>query len=516
MYRKTLAFLLTVVLLVSCFAMVPASAGKSAAGKAAIKITGSKYVAVGKKVTLKAGVSVKWSSSNKKIATVTKGGVVKGVKAGKVTITAKAADGTKAEWKMTVKAKPVKSVKITAPTLELDLNGTKTVKLKAKAVPASAAQSFEWKSSNKKVATVSSAGKVTAKAAGTVKITATATDGSKKSASVKLTVKKSSAGGRVGVSMPTEWLARWERDGRTMKSLLEKAGCKVTLKYADNDVPTQISQIEAMIDDGCEVVIVAAITGDGLDSVLALAMEKGVKVIAYDRLLMNTDSIHYYTTFNNEKVGALQANYIKKALDLDNTAGPYNIEFTAGDPGDNNAALFFRGAIRVLQPYLDSGKLVARSGMTEFADVATPAWRTETAQLRAEDILAGSYTDEKLDAWLCSNDSTALGVIWALEDNYTEAWPVITGQDCDRQNVKYIIQGKQAMSVFKDTATLAARAVKMARQILNGETVETNGSVNNGVTDVPAYLCAPVSVTKSNYRELLIDSGIYTEEMLQD
>ena len=235
-------------------------------------------------------------------------------------------------------------------------------------------------------------------------------------------------------------------------------------------------------------------------------------------LLMDSDAVDYYATFDNYMVGTVQGTYVKEQLDLDNAAGPFYMEITAGDPGDNNARYFYQGAIDVLKPYMDAGKIVVRSGQIEFDQVATPTWKTDVAQKRADDILTGYYANgEQLDVWLCSNDSTALGVTNAL-DNYTgEGWPIITGQDCDIANTKNMIAGKQAMSVFKDTRTLAARVVTMIKQILGGEEVEVNDTetYNNNVITVPSFLCEPVFADANNYKELLIDSGYYTEDQLQ-
>ena len=324
---------------------------------------------------------------------------------------------------------------------------------------------------------------------------------------------------KVGVSMPTKDLQRWNQDGDNMQAMLEEAGYEVDLQYANNDVNTQLNQVQTMIDSGCSVLVIAAIEGSSLGSALDAAGAKGVKVIAYDRLLMDNENVDYYATFDNYKVGTVQGTYIKEALDLDNAEGPFNIEFTAGDPGDNNAFFFFNGAYDVLKPYIESGKLVVPSGQTEFDQVATPTWKTDVAQARAEDILASNYADgTELQAWMCSNDSTALGVTNALEANYVGEWPIITGQDCDIQNTKNMIAGKQAMSVFKDTRTLAAQVVKMVGQILSGEEVDVNDTetYNNNVKVVPSYLCDPVFASADNYKELLIDSGYYTEDQLAD
>lgn len=327
-----------------------------------------------------------------------------------------------------------------------------------------------------------------------------------------------SNGTRVGVSMPTKDLQRWNQDGSNMEAELTAAGYEVDLQYASNDVQTQVSQIENMISSGADVLVIAAIEGSSLGEALDMAKESNIPVIAYDRLLMNSDAVSYYATFDNYMVGTVQGQYIVDTLDLDNTTDTFNLEITAGDPGDNNAGYFYNGAMDVLNPYIESGKLVVVSGQTSFDETATPTWATETAQSRAENILSSYYADgTNVDAWLCSNDSTALGVENALAANYNGEYPIVTGQDCDIENVKNMIAGKQSMSVFKDTRTLASQVVKMVGQILNDEEVDVNDteSYDNGTGIIPSYLCAPVFADVNNYKELLIDSGYYTEEDLQ-
>ena len=319
---------------------------------------------------------------------------------------------------------------------------------------------------------------------------------------------------KVGVSMPTKDLQRWNQDCDNMKAQLEAEGYEVDLQFAGNVEQEQLNQITNMINSGCSVVVIAAITGDSLGAALDLAKEKGVKVIAYDRLLMASDAVDYYATFDNYMVGTVQGTYVKDQLKLDEAEGPFVMEITAGDPGDNNAFYFYGGAMDVLKPYIESGKIVVKSGQIEFNDVATPSWKTETAQTRADSILSSYYADgSKIDAWLCSNDSTALGVTNALADKYDNDYPIITGQDCDVSNTNNMIDGKQSMSVFKDTRTLAAQVVKMVSQIVNGEEVDVNDTetYNNGVKVVPSFLCEPVFADVNNYKELLIDSGYYLE-----
>ncbi len=334
------------------------------------------------------------------------------------------------------------------------------------------------------------------------------------------------AADKVGVAMPTQSLPRWVRDGDLMKTKLEAAGFEVDLQFANNDVATQVSQLENMISGGAKVLVVASIDGSALDTVLATAKEAGIPIIAYDRLLTDTKNVDYYTSFDNYKVGQIQGQYVIDKFDLSNEAvkGPFTIEFTAGSPDDNNAGLFFNGAFDLLKPYLDSGKLVCVSGQTQFEVVATPAWKSETSQARMDNILSAYYPDaltggQKLDIALCSNDSTALGVTNSLvAAGFTkENIPVITGQDCDIPNTKNMIAGKQSMSVFKDTRTLAAQVVKMVGQILNGEAVDVNDTetYDNNKIVVPSFLCEPVFADANNYKEILIDSGYYTEDQLQ-
>lgn len=332
------------------------------------------------------------------------------------------------------------------------------------------------------------------------------------------TSSESSDGGLVGVAMPTKDLQRWNQDGTNMEAELKEAGYDVDLQYASNDIQTQVSQVENMISNGCELLVIASIDGDSLGTVLAQAKEAKIPVIAYDRLIMNSDAVTYYATFDNYMVGTKQGEYIKEALDLDNAAGPFNMEIFTGDPGDNNAKFFYSGAMDVLQPYIDAGKIVVPSGQIDFATVATANWATDAAQSRMENILSSYYAGgAKLDVVLCSNDSTALGVENALAANYTGDYPVITGQDCDVANVKNMIAGKQSMSIFKDTRTLATQVVAMVDAIMKGGKAPINDttSYDNGTGIIPSYLCEPVFADASNYKELLIDSGYYTEDALK-
>ena len=330
----------------------------------------------------------------------------------------------------------------------------------------------------------------------------------------------------VGVSMPTKSLQRWIQDGDNMKAQLEAAGYQVDLQYAgDNDIPTQVNQIENMVNNGCKAIVVASIDGTALGTVMDQAKEAGIPVIAYDRLIMNTDGVTYYATFDNWLVGVTQGKFIEEKLDLKNAKAngkTYNIEYITGDPGDNNINYFFDGAMSILEGYVADGVLVTPSGQVatgnskdgyDKATVATTNWATDAAQSRFENILTNYYADKPLDAVLASNDSTALGVINALTSSYkNDVWPVITGQDADKPNVPHIVDGTQGMAVFKDTRTLAGAVVKMVDAIMKGAEPPINNTetYSNGVKVVPSFLCEPVACTADNYKELLIDSGYYT------
>ncbi|WP_029323529.1 multiple monosaccharide ABC transporter substrate-binding protein [Butyrivibrio sp. AE3004] len=345
--------------------------------------------------------------------------------------------------------------------------------------------------------------------------TATEAEATEETAEAETTA---SGSGKVGVAMPTKDLQRWNQDGENMQKQLEAAGYEVDLQYASNDIATQVSQIENMISSGAQVLVIASIDGDSLGTVLEQAKEQGIQVIAYDRLIMNSDAVSYYATFDNYMVGTKQGQYIEEQLDLKNAEGPFNLEIFTGDPGDNNARFFYGGAYDVLKEYIDSGKLVVKSGQVDFDEVATANWATETAQSRMDAIISANYADgTKLDAVLCSNDSTALGVTNSLEANYTGDWPIITGQDCDVANVKNMIAGKQSMSIFKDTRDLAAKTVEMVDAIMKGSDAPVNDTetYDNGTGVIPSYLCEPVFADANNYKELLIDSGYYTEDQLQ-
>jgi putative multiple sugar transport system substrate-binding protein len=326
----------------------------------------------------------------------------------------------------------------------------------------------------------------------------------------------------IGVSMPTQSLQRWNQDGANIVKQLSADGYGVVLQYANNDVNTQVQQCENMITLGCKVLIIAAVDGSSLTDVCSQANTAGVKVIAYDRMIMQTANVSYYATFDNFKVGVIQAQYLETKLNLKTAKGPFNIEIFAGDPGDSNATFFYNGAMSILQPYIDKGTLVVPSGQTKFDTCAIAGWDSAKAQSRMDNLITANYANgKKLDAILSPNDSLAIGIIASLKNNTfgsaKKPYPLLTGQDCDIPNVKAMIAGQQSMSIFKDTRVLATKTVEMVDALLKGKKVSVNDtkSYNNGVKILPSYLCDPVFADASNYKTILIDSGYYTADQLK-
>ncbi|CZR06337.1 multiple monosaccharide ABC transporter substrate-binding protein [Trichococcus ilyis] len=326
--------------------------------------------------------------------------------------------------------------------------------------------------------------------------------------------------GYVGIAMPTKSAERWIADGNNMVTELEKLGYKTDLQYGEDKVENQVAQIENMITKGVDVLVIASIDGSALTDVLEKAANEGIEVIAYDRLLMNSEHVDYYATFDNFGVGVLQASYIEDALNLNEGEGPYNIELFGGSPDDNNALINYNGVMSVFQQYIESGQLVIPSEQTKFNQIATLRWDGSTAQARMDNLLSANYTDKTLDAVLSPYDPISLGIISSLKGvGYGSAekpLPVITGQDATQAGVKSIIAGEQTQTIFKDTRILAQNTIEMIEAIFNEEEVPVNDTetYDNGVKVVPTYLANPVSVDKENYKAELIDTEYYSEKDL--
>ncbi|ODT24485.1 multiple monosaccharide ABC transporter substrate-binding protein [Microbacterium sp. SCN 69-37] len=322
----------------------------------------------------------------------------------------------------------------------------------------------------------------------------------------------------VGIAMPTRSLERWINDGEQLQKKLTDAGCKVDLQYADNKTDQQISQIQNQIAGGAKILVIAAIDGSTLGPVLDEAKAQNATVIAYDRLINGSKNVDYYATFDNYKVGQLQGKFIEDKLGLASGKGPFNLEPFAGSPDDNNAKFFFAGAWDVLKPYVDKGQLVVPSGKAPanddaWASIGIQGWASDKAQSEMDNRLSSFYGDgKKVNVVLSPNDSLAIGIEASLKSaGYTagDAYPIITGQDADKANVKAILDGLQSMTVWKDTRALGDRVFTMIQEITQGKEVEVNDSetYNNGVKVVPSYLLTPEVVTKDDVQTKLIDSG---------
>ena len=326
--------------------------------------------------------------------------------------------------------------------------------------------------------------------------------------------------GTIGISMPTKSSARWIADGDNMVKVFTELGYGTDLQYAEDDIPNQLAQIENMVTKGVKVLVIAAIDGTTLSAILQQAHDSGVKVIAYDRLIRDSGNVDYYATFDNFQVGVLQAGSIVDGLGLKDGKGPFNIELFGGSPDDNNAFFFYDGAMSVLQPYIDSKKLVVQSGQMGMDKVGTLRWDGAVAQARMDNLLSAFYGDKRVDAVLSPYDGLSIGILSSLKGvgygGADQPMPIVTGQDAEVPSIKSMIAGEQYSTVFKDTRELAKVTANMVDAVLAGKEVPVNDTktYNNGVKVVPSYLLKPVSVGRDNWKEILIGSGYYTEDQI--
>ena len=327
--------------------------------------------------------------------------------------------------------------------------------------------------------------------------------------------------GPIGISMPTKSSARWIADGDNMVKIFNERGYKTDLQYAEDDIPNQLAQIENMITKGAKVLVIASIDGTTLTDVLQKAHDKGIKVIAYDRLIKGSKNVDYYTTFDNFQVGVLQANSIVDKLGLKQGKGPFNIELFGGSPDDNNAFFFYNGAMSVLQPYIDSGKLVVRSKQMGMDKVSTLRWDGAVAQARMDNLLSAYYSNARVDAVLSPYDGLSIGILSSLKGvgygTPKQPMPVVTGQDAEIPSVKSILAGEQSSTVFKDTRELAKVTADLVDAVGSGKqpVINDTKTYNNGVKVVPSYLLKPVAVDTTNWKKVLIDSGYYKESQVK-
>lgn len=327
--------------------------------------------------------------------------------------------------------------------------------------------------------------------------------------------------GTVGVAMPTKTSTRWVSDGNSMVTALAAKGYKTDLQYADDDIPNQLAQIENMITKGVKALVIASIDGTTLSDALQKAADKGIKIIAYDRLIVGSKNVDYYTTFDNFQVGVLQAQSLEKALGLKQGKGPFNIELFGGSADDNNAFFFYDGAMSVLQPYIDKGKLVVQSKQVGMNKVSTLRWDGAVAQARMDNLLSAYYGDKRVHAVLSPYDGLSIGILSSLKGvgygSANQPFPYVSGQDAEVPSVKSIIRKEQYSTIFKDTRELAKVTANLVDAVLSGKKPEINDTktYNNKVKVVPSYLLKPVPVDLSNYKEVLIGSGYIKEEQLK-
>lgn len=311
----------------------------------------------------------------------------------------------------------------------------------------------------------------------------------------------------IGVALPDKTSENWVLAGALFEDGLKSAGFKPDVQYApaSNTVAEQQNQISAMVTNGAKVIVIGAKDGKQLGTQLQQAADAGVKIIAYDRLIENTPNVDYYVAFDNFKVGELQGQALLDGLaERSGHEAPWNIELFSGSPDDANAAVFFNGAMKVLQPKIDDGSLVVVSGQTEIAQTATQGWKAENAQSRMDSLLTSSYSSANIDGVLSPNDTLARAIITSIQQAGKDISTItVTGQDSEVESVKSIMAGEQYSTINKDTSLLVAQTIKMISQLQKGEEVEVNDTeqYDNGVKVVPAYLLAPVIVTRENAAE---------------
>ncbi|WP_273499852.1 multiple monosaccharide ABC transporter substrate-binding protein [Paracoccus sphaerophysae] len=328
--------------------------------------------------------------------------------------------------------------------------------------------------------------------------------------------------GLVGIAMPTKSSARWIDDGNNMVKELQAAGYQTDLQYAEDDIPTQLSQVENMITKGAKALVIASIDGTTLTNALENAKAADIKVIAYDRLIRDSDAVSYYATFDNFKVGVQQAESLVKGLkERFPDQKPWNVELFGGSPDDNNAFFFYDGAMSVLQPMIDAGEITIPSSQSGMDKVGTLRWDPATAQARMDNILSANYGDKQLHGVLSPYDGLSIGILSSVKGvGYGSGdlkMPIVTGQDAEVPSVKSIEAGEQYSTIFKDTRELAKVTVGMVDAVMGGSEPQINDTktYDNGKLVVPSFLLEPVPVFKDNYKQVLVDSGYYKEDQLK-
>lgn len=311
------------------------------------------------------------------------------------------------------------------------------------------------------------------------------------------------ANATIGVSLPWLGTQNWKEADDLFTSKLKDAGFTPLVQAADNKAPQQQQQqIEAMIEQGAKVIVVGAVDGKQLGTVLDKAADAGVAIIGYDRLLENTKAVNAVVQFGSIRTGELQGESLLKGLAARKGSGPYNIELFGGGPADPNAPAFFEGAMKVLQPKIDDGTLKVVSGQTQFTQVATPDWDNAKAQARMDSLLSGSYSDKKIDGVLSPNDGIARAILTAAQQAGQDV-PVVTGLDAENESVTSIWEGKQYSTVAKPTEQLVDKSIELIKDLQAGKALPAaTEQVDNGAKKVDVYQLDPVVVTKENAKEV--------------
>lgn len=327
--------------------------------------------------------------------------------------------------------------------------------------------------------------------------------------------------GTVGIAMPTKSSARWISDGESMVQQFEDAGYETILQYAEDDIPTQLAQVENMIVRGVDALVIAAIDGTTLAGALEQAAALDIPVIAYDRLIRDSANVDYYATFDNFQVGVQQAESLVAGLEERFPgAETWNVELFGGSPDDNNAYFFYDGAMSVLQPLIDEGRIEVVSEQSGMDTVGTLRWDGSVAQARMDNLLSANYTDTPVHGVLSPYDGLSIGILSSLKGvGYGSGdlpMPIVTGQDAEIPSVKSMQADEQYSTIFKDTRELARVTVGMVEAVLEGGEPEINDTetYDNGMKVVPSYLLEPLPVDKSNITERLVDTGYYTADQL--
>ena len=321
---------------------------------------------------------------------------------------------------------------------------------------------------------------------------------------------------KIGLCMPTKEQTIWSMQGDRLKEALEGAGYEVLMEYAEDDSAKQNMQIENMITKGVDMLVIAAVDCGALTEVCEKAKAEGIYVIADDRAITNTEAVDYYVTCDYNRLAEMQGQYIVDKLDLDNTDETYTMEIFSGSQDDTNSVIFYDGQMRILQPYVDKGQIIIKSGQNSAAETAIQSWDSAKAQARMDNLLSGFYSDEPLDICLATSDCLTIGCISSLESmgygpDKTYPYPLTTGQDAELAAIKNIVAGKQTMTVFIDATLLAELMVGVVDAINNGKEITPDGEYDNGVIKIPSLYYDPYLIDATNV-DHLIDVGFYTKE----